>query len=155
MKCEDFLDEQHVTADDPFTPVSNDLATDPPNNRESCLLAMFSSLTVTGTGSIPGHGDVSRGSLQLEVLVLSHTHRVMLESCLSWSPPLFTFFRKSPSWNSPLPIVSRTRRYAKTNWLQPLAPLEIHGDVHKDATSCWSSRRARVDLRIIIALLFK
>ena len=68
---------------------------------------------------------------------------------------LFTFFRKSPSWNSPLPIVSRTRRYAITNRLQPLAPLEIHGDVQKDTTSCWSSRRARADLIIIIALLFK
>ena len=67
----------------------------------------------------------------------------------------FTFFRKSPSWNSPLPIVSKTRRYAITNWLQPLVPLEIHGDVQYDATSCWSSRRARVDLSIIIALLFK
>ena len=61
---------------------------------------------------------------------------------------LFTFFRKSPSWNSPLPIVFRTRRYAITHWLQPLAPLEIHGDVQKDATSCWSSWRARIDLRI-------
>ena len=29
-----------------------------------------------------------------------------------------------------------------------LAPLEIHGDVQKDTTSCWSSRRARIDLRI-------
>ena len=70
-------------------------------------------------------------------------------------PSQFTFFRKSPSWNSPLPIVSRTRRYAITNRLQPLAPLEIHGDVQKDTTSCWSSRRARADLIIIIALLFK
>ena len=32
----------------------------------------------------------------------------------------FTFFRKSPSWNSPLPIVSRTRRYAITKWLPSL-----------------------------------
>ena len=29
-----------------------------------------------------------------------------------------------------------------------LAPLEIHGDVQKDTTSCWSSRRARIDIRI-------
>ena len=97
------------------------------------------------------------------IYIYTYTYKQIKLSVVNQWPSLlgdqertvFTFFRKSPSWNSPLPIVSRTRRYAITNRLQPLAPLEIHGDVQYDATSCWSSRRARVDLRIIIALLFK
>ena len=35
------------------------------------------------------------------------------------------------------------------------APLQMHCDVQKDATSFWSSRRARIYLRIIIVPLFK